>query len=57
MKPEKSLRIVQERLGEHGQWVAVDGDPQVAVGSLVEENSTGPYPCSNEGRHSLASGI
>jgi hypothetical protein len=36
------LAVVQERLAEVGQWLAVDGDPPTAVGRLVEINSTGP---------------
>lgn len=37
-----TLRAAQERLGELGQWLPVDGDPDLALGTLVERNSTGP---------------
>ena len=29
-------------LGEIGQWLPVDGDPDATLGSLIERNSTGP---------------
>jgi len=36
------LALAQERLGEIDQWIPIDGDPQSAIGQLVERNSTGP---------------
>src|SRR5438132_1651182 len=37
-----TLKDVQEKLAEVGQWLPIDGDPQLGVGELVEMNSTGP---------------
>jgi glycolate oxidase FAD binding subunit len=37
-----TLRLVQEKLGEIGQWLPVDGDPDATLGSLIERNSSGP---------------
>src|SRR5947207_481037 len=37
-----SLKFVQQKLGEIGQWLPVDGDANTTLGSLVEANSTGP---------------
>src|SRR6478735_3257601 len=37
-----TLRLAQEKLGEIGQWLPVDGDPDATLGSLIERNSTGP---------------
>ncbi len=37
-----SLRHVQDTLAQAGQWLPIDGDPDLAVGKLVENNSTGP---------------
>jgi FAD/FMN-containing dehydrogenase len=37
-----TLRFAQEQLGEIGQWLPVDGDPDATLGSLIESNSTGP---------------
>jgi glycolate oxidase FAD binding subunit len=37
-----TLRLAQEKLGEIGQWLPVDGDPDATLGSLVARNSTGP---------------
>jgi glycolate oxidase FAD binding subunit len=37
-----TLRLAQEKLGEIGQWLPVDGEPDATLGSLVEQNSTGP---------------
>jgi FAD/FMN-containing dehydrogenase len=37
-----TLRLAQEKLGEIGQWLPVDGDPDATLGSLVERNSSGP---------------
>jgi glycolate oxidase FAD binding subunit len=36
------LRVVQETLGQAGQWLPIDGDPAESVGRLVDTNSTGP---------------
>jgi hypothetical protein len=36
------LKIAQWRLGEFDQWIPIDGDPDLPVGRLVEQNSTGP---------------
>ena len=36
------LATIQATLAEVGQWLPVDGDPTLAVGRLVEMNSTGP---------------
>jgi hypothetical protein len=36
------LEVVQRKLAEVGQWLPIDGDPSLAVGRLVEMNSTGP---------------
>ena len=36
------LEVVQQKLGEVGQWLPIDGDPGLPVGRLVEMNSTGP---------------
>jgi len=35
------LNVAQQRLGEFGQWIPIDGDPAAPVGQLVERNSTG----------------
>jgi FAD/FMN-containing dehydrogenase len=37
-----TLRVVQDKLNEIGQWLPVDGDADATLGSLVEINSTGP---------------
>src|SRR5690349_17338887 len=37
-----ALVTVQDTLGAMGQWLPIDGDPQMPVGQLVETNSTGP---------------
>jgi glycolate oxidase FAD binding subunit len=37
-----TLRLAQEKLGEIGQWLPVDGDPDATLGALIEQNSTGP---------------
>src|SRR4051812_41224647 len=37
-----TLGLAQDKLGEIGQWLPVDGDPDATLGSLVERNSTGP---------------
>jgi hypothetical protein len=37
-----SIDVVQAKLAEVGQWLPIDGDPKLAVGELVEMNSTGP---------------
>src|SRR5688572_23305182 len=37
-----SLRRVQEEIAGAGQWLPIDGDPDLSVGDLVETNSTGP---------------
>jgi FAD/FMN-containing dehydrogenase len=37
-----SLRAAQQRLAELGQWIPIDGDPDLPLGTLVERNSTGP---------------
>jgi glycolate oxidase FAD binding subunit len=37
-----TLRLAQEKLGEIGQWLPIDGDADATLGSLVERNSTGP---------------
>jgi FAD/FMN-containing dehydrogenase len=39
---EMTLGEAQRRLGELGQWLPIDGDPDAPLGRLVEENSTGP---------------
>ena len=36
------LRVVQERLAEVRQWLAIDGNPALPIGRLVEINSSGP---------------
>ena len=36
------LRFVQWKLAELGQWLPVDGSPDATIGTLVEQNSTGP---------------
>ena len=36
------LRIVQQTVASAGQWLPIDGDPELSVGELVESNSTGP---------------
>ncbi len=37
-----TLAAAQAKLREQGQWLPIDGDPQLALGDLVERNSTGP---------------
>jgi FAD/FMN-containing dehydrogenase len=37
-----TLAQLNERLARHGQWLPVDGDPTLSLGSLVLRNSTGP---------------
>ena len=37
-----TLRAAQQRLAELGQWLPIDGDPDLPLGTLVERNSTGP---------------
>src|SRR5215213_323741 len=37
-----TLRFAQEKLGEIGQWLPVDGEEDATLGSLIESNSTGP---------------
>jgi hypothetical protein len=37
-----TLRDAQARLAAIGQWLPVDGDPASPLGTLVDENSTGP---------------
>jgi hypothetical protein len=39
---EMPLKIAQWRLGEFDQWIPIDGDPDLPIGRLVEQNSTGP---------------
>jgi FAD/FMN-containing dehydrogenase len=39
---DMTLGEAQRRLAELDQWLPVDGDPDAALGSLVEGNSTGP---------------
>ena len=36
------LARVQAALAQAGQWLALDGDPSLPVGELIEQNSTGP---------------
>jgi FAD/FMN-containing dehydrogenase len=36
-----TLRNVQAKLGEVDQWLPVDGDENLSIGQLVEENSSG----------------
>ena len=36
------LRHLQDKLGQIGQWLPIDGDPDATVGELVENDSTGP---------------
>jgi glycolate oxidase FAD binding subunit len=36
------LRVVQETVAASGQWLPIDGEPDLSVGELVESNSTGP---------------
>lgn len=42
LSAQMPLRVAQQRLGEFDQWIPIDGDPTLAVGQLVERNSTGP---------------
>jgi FAD/FMN-containing dehydrogenase len=37
-----ALATVQDTLGTMGQWLPIDGDPEMPVGQLIETNSTGP---------------
>jgi len=37
-----SLRRMQETVAAKGRWLPIDGEPDLAVGELVEGNSTGP---------------
>src|SRR5437773_11536499 len=37
-----ALYTVQETLAAMGQWLPIDGDPEMPVGQLIETNSTGP---------------
>jgi FAD/FMN-containing dehydrogenase len=37
-----TLRTVQEKLGEHDQWLPMDGDANQTLGTLVSSDSTGP---------------
>jgi hypothetical protein len=36
------LEVAQTRLGEFDQWIPIDGDQSLAIGRLVEMNSSGP---------------
>jgi FAD binding domain len=36
------LKILQAKLAENGQWLAIDGNSGISLGELVERNSTGP---------------
>lgn len=37
-----TLEQAQAALGEHGQWLPIDGDEDLSLGQLIEQNSTGP---------------
>jgi hypothetical protein len=37
-----SLASAQAALAEFDQWIPIDGDPDLPIGQLVDENSTGP---------------
>jgi len=37
-----ALAALQQALGQHDQWLPIDGDPQLPLGRLVETNSSGP---------------
>ena len=37
-----TLAAAQKKLEEFNQWLPIDGDPQSALGELIESNSTGP---------------
>lgn len=37
-----TLAALQDKLAEHDQWLPIDGDPALSLGTLVEKNSTGP---------------
>lgn len=37
-----TLRAAQDKLAEVGQWLPIDGDPDATLGSLLDQNSTGP---------------
>jgi FAD/FMN-containing dehydrogenase len=37
-----TLAAVEEKLAAIGQWLPIDGDPQLTLGQLVETDSTGP---------------
>jgi FAD/FMN-containing dehydrogenase len=39
---DMTLKEVQRRLGEFDQWLPMDGDENLGIGLLVEENSSGP---------------
>src|ERR1700744_2733726 len=36
------LAAAQDALKEFDQWIPIDGDPDLPIGRLVEENSSGP---------------
>src|SRR5690348_9516619 len=37
-----TLKQPQATLGEPAQWLPIDGDEELTLGQLVEQNSTGP---------------
>lgn len=37
-----TLKAAQSALGERGHWLPIDGDEDLCLGQLVEQNSTGP---------------
>jgi hypothetical protein len=37
-----TLAALQDKLAENGQWLPIDGDPQLPLSRLAEINSTGP---------------
>ena len=37
-----TLAFAQQKLGEIDQWLPIDGDPDSTLGTLIEQNSTGP---------------
>lgn len=52
-----TLRFAQDKLGEIGQWLPIDGNPDATLGTLIDQNSTGPLRIGFGGWRDLLLGI
>jgi FAD/FMN-containing dehydrogenase len=52
-----TLAEAQRRLAEIGQWLAIDGEPDATLGTLVDRNSTGPLRLGFGGWRDLLLGV